>query len=94
MKLLGSQGEVQTEAALALERLADSDALVTEIYDAGGITAMADILAQVDAIYWQSAVSHAMPPGNVIWVEPEERAMLAKWRAMLRSEGVPEGDAG
>jgi len=54
----------------------------------------ADILAQVDAIYWQSAVSHAMPPGNVIWVEPEERAMLAKWRAMLRSEGVPEGDAG
>jgi uncharacterized membrane protein len=35
-----------------------------------------------------------MPPGNVIWIEPEERAMLAKWRAMLRSDGVPAGDAG
>ena len=49
----------------------------------------ADILAQVDAIYWQSAVSHAMPPGNIIWVENEERAMLANWRAMLRADGVP-----
>ncbi|MEX0504214.1 urate hydroxylase PuuD [Alphaproteobacteria bacterium LSUCC0719] len=54
----------------------------------------ADIMAQVDAIYWQVAASHAMPPGNVIWVEPEERAMLAKWRQMLRS-GLPiTGDAG
>ena len=47
----------------------------------------ADILAQVDAIYWQVAASHAMPPGNVIWVEPEERAMLAKWRQMLKTGG-------
>ena len=30
-----------------------------------------------------------MPPGNVIWVENEERAMLANWRAMLRADGVP-----
>ena len=49
----------------------------------------ADILGQVDAIYWQVAASHAMPPGNVIWVENEERAMLANWRAMLRATGVP-----
>jgi hypothetical protein len=28
-----------------------------------------------------------MPPGNVIWMEPEEREMLARWRAMLK-----EGD--
>ena len=47
----------------------------------------ADILRQVDEIYWQAAVSHAMPPGNVIWMEPEEREMLARWRAMLK-----EGD--
>ena len=47
----------------------------------------ADILAQVDAIYWQVAASHAMPPGNVIWVEPEERAILAKWRQMLKTGG-------
>ena len=49
----------------------------------------ADILGQVDEIYWQVAASHAMPPGNVIWVENEERAMLANWRAMLRATGVP-----
>ena len=50
-----------------------------------------DILRQMDDIYWQVAASHAMPPGNVIWVEDEERAMLAKWRAMLRSgDLVPE----
>jgi len=54
----------------------------------------ADILAQVDAIYWQVAASHAMPPGNVIWVEPEERAMLAKWRQMLHSRPPTTGDAG
>ena len=55
----------------------------------------ADILAHVDAIYWQVAASHAMPPGNLIWVEPEERAMLAKWRRMLRDDGVPvAGGAG
>ena len=47
----------------------------------------ADILRRVDEIYWQAAVSHAMPPGNVIWIEPEEREMLARWRAMLK-----EGD--
>ena len=47
----------------------------------------ADILQRVDEIYWQAAVSHAMPPGNVIWMEPEEREMLARWRAMLK-----EGD--
>ena len=50
-----------------------------------------DILRQMDDIYWQVAASHAMPPGNVIWVEDEERAMLARWRAMLRAgEMVPE----
>ena len=35
------------------------------------------------------AASHAMPPGNIIWGENEERAMLANWRAMLRADGVP-----
>jgi len=47
----------------------------------------AEIVAQIDAIYWQAAASHAMPPGNVIWIEPEERAMLAKWRQMLKRGG-------
>ena len=42
-----------------------------------------DIMANIDGIFWQVAASHAMPPGNVIWVEDEERLMLAKWREML-----------
>jgi hypothetical protein len=29
-----------------------------------------------------------MPPGNVIWMEPEEREMLARWRTMLKAGGA------
>ena len=54
----------------------------------------ADILAAVDGIFWQAAASHAMPPGNVIWVDDEERLMLANWRAMLRGDAGPQGRAG
>ncbi|MGB1962943.1 MAG: cysteine desulfurase, partial [Candidatus Puniceispirillaceae bacterium] len=54
----------------------------------------ADILAAVDGIFWQAAASHAMPPGNVIWVDDEERLMLANWRAMLRGGAVQGGRAG
>ena len=53
----------------------------------------ADILAAVDGIFWQAAASHAMPPGNVIWVDDEERLMLANWRAMLRGDAGPQGRA-
>ena len=48
----------------------------------------ADILATVDGSFWQAAASYAMPPGNVIWVDDEERQMLANWRAMLRGGAV------
>ena len=48
------------------------------------------VMALVDEIFWQSAQSHAMPPGNVIWVEDEERALLAEWRAAMRA-GEIEG---
>jgi len=44
-----------------------------------------DIMAHIDAIYWQVAASHAMPPGNVIWVDTEERLMLAKWHTMIKN---------
>ena len=54
----------------------------------------ADILAAVESIFWQAAASHAMPPGNVIWVDDEERLMLANWRAMLRRETLQESIAG
>jgi uncharacterized membrane protein len=39
----------------------------------------ADIARQARAIYAQAAVSRAMPPGNLTWIEPEERALLAAW---------------
>ena len=42
-----------------------------------------DVLRYADDIFWQAAASHAMPPGRVIWIEDEERAMLAAWRDMI-----------
>ena len=48
------------------------------------------VMALVDEIFWQSAQSHAMPPGNVIWVEDEERALLAEWRAAMRAGEIED----
>ena len=47
----------------------------------------ADVLRQVEAVYWQAAASRAMPPGQVIWVEDDERALLAMWRDMIKKTG-------
>ncbi len=30
-------------------------------------------------IYLQSAMSHAMPPGNIVWMQDEERALIRAW---------------
>ncbi|MGB0689244.1 MAG: urate hydroxylase PuuD [Candidatus Puniceispirillum sp.] len=49
------------------------------------------VMAYVEQIFWQSAQSHAMPPGNVIWVEDEERALLAEWRAAVRAGEIEGG---
>jgi uncharacterized membrane protein len=38
-----------------------------------------EIAGQARAIYLQAARSHAMPPGGLIWLEPEERALIADW---------------
>ena len=38
-----------------------------------------DVLRHREAVFWQAAASRAMPPGNLIWVEDNERAMLAQW---------------
>jgi uncharacterized membrane protein len=46
-----------------------------------------DIIAQADGIFWQAAASHAMPPGQVVWIEDNERALLAAWRDMIRRNG-------
>ncbi len=50
-----------------------------------------DVLRHADDIYWQAAASHAMPPGQVIWIEDEERAMLAAWRNMINHGLVDRG---
>lgn len=39
----------------------------------------ADILAQAKAIYLHSAISHAMPPANITYMEAGERALIRRW---------------
>ncbi len=39
----------------------------------------ADILAQAEAIVLQSALSHAMPPANITYMETSERALIQRW---------------
>ena len=38
-----------------------------------------DITAEARAVFLQSAASHAMPPGNVTWMEESERAQIRRW---------------
>jgi uncharacterized membrane protein len=38
-----------------------------------------DITAQAREIYLQAGVTHAMPPANVSYMEPEERQLLVAW---------------
>ncbi len=45
------------------------------------------IAALAREIYLQAGVSHAMPPANVSFIEPEERAKIAAWY-----RGVTHGD--
>ena len=44
----------------------------------------AQILKMANEIYCQSAVSWAMPPGNIIWLDDEERALLSEWHKKLK----------
>ena len=39
----------------------------------------ADVATHAREIYLQAGVTHAMPPGNVSWMEPEERAAIVAW---------------
>jgi uncharacterized membrane protein len=39
----------------------------------------ADIAREARQIYLHSGASHAMPPGNLTWMEPEERAAIVRW---------------
>ena len=37
------------------------------------------ILHHAHNIYLQSAISHAMPPGNLTYMEKEERKIISNW---------------
>jgi uncharacterized membrane protein len=37
------------------------------------------IAAEAKSIYLQAGVSHAMPPANIAYMEPEERAIIREW---------------
>ncbi len=39
----------------------------------------ADVAHNAQAIYLQAGLSHAMPPANVAWMEPEDRAAIIRW---------------
>ena len=39
----------------------------------------ADIAGNARAIYLQAGITHAMPPANLTYIEPEERHTLATW---------------
>ena len=43
-----------------------------------------EVLKMANEIYWQSAASWAMPPGNIIWLEDEERVLLSDWHESLK----------
>ena len=43
-----------------------------------------EVLKMANEIYWQSAASWAMPPGNIIWLEDQERVLLSDWHASLK----------
>ena len=45
-----------------------------------------EVLKMANEIYWQSAASWAMPPGNIIWLEDEERVLLSEWHAKFEKK--------
>jgi len=48
----------------------------------------AQIAAEARRIYLQAGVSHAMPPGNLSYMEPAERQAIADWFRAARAPGV------
>ncbi|MFK7751011.1 MAG: urate hydroxylase PuuD [Sedimentitalea sp.] len=46
----------------------------------------ADITAQARQIYLQAGVSHAMPPANLTYIEPDERAKIVAWYRAAKAE--------
>jgi uncharacterized membrane protein len=49
----------------------------------------AQIAQEARRIYLQSGVSHAMPPGNLSYMEPAERAAIVEWFRKAGAEESP-----
>ena len=47
-----------------------------------------DIAHEARRIYLQAGISHAMPPGNLSFIEPAERAAIVKWYRGAEKAGV------
>ena len=47
----------------------------------------ADVAGHARAIYLQAGVTHAMPPGNLTWIAPEERAAIIAWYRAATAPG-------
>jgi uncharacterized membrane protein len=41
-----------------------------------------------ERIYMQAGITHAMPPGNLSFIEPEERAAIVRWFRAAGTEGL------
>jgi uncharacterized membrane protein len=48
----------------------------------------AQIAREAQRIYLQSGVSHAMPPGNLSYMEPQEREAIVRWFRAAGASGV------
>jgi uncharacterized membrane protein len=48
----------------------------------------AQIAAEARRIYMQAGISHAMPPGNLSYMEPDERAKIVEWFRGAGASGV------
>lgn len=48
----------------------------------------AQIAAEARRIYLQAGVTHAMPPANLSFIEPEERAAIVRWYRAAGQGGV------
>ncbi|MCT4684779.1 MAG: urate hydroxylase PuuD [Roseicyclus sp.] len=49
----------------------------------------AEIARYATAVYLQAGVSHAMPPGNVTAMPPEDRALITRWYRALHETPAP-----
>ncbi|NCU20135.1 hypothetical protein EOM89_05225 [Candidatus Falkowbacteria bacterium] len=49
------------------------------------LEAPAQIAREARRIYVQAGLTHAMPPGNLTFVEPEERARIVRWYRAARA---------